>query len=67
MFQVAEIVRGDHDDVIGNVTIVDCRYPYEYEGGHIRVRILQQIYVFKNPKIIYQQLSIFNHLKKLKC
>jgi hypothetical protein len=37
MFQVADVVSGKHDDVIGNVTIVDCRYPYEYDGGHIQV------------------------------
>ncbi|XP_052791774.1 M-phase inducer phosphatase 1-like [Mya arenaria] len=32
----ADVIRGSFSDVIGDVTIVDCRYPYEFEGGHIR-------------------------------
>ncbi|XP_052791948.1 M-phase inducer phosphatase 1-like [Mya arenaria] len=27
----ADIIRGSFSDVIGDVTIVDCRYPYEFE------------------------------------
>ncbi|XP_052791999.1 M-phase inducer phosphatase 1-like [Mya arenaria] len=33
---MADVIRGYFNDVIGDVTIVDCRYPYEFEGGHIR-------------------------------
>ncbi|XP_052791986.1 M-phase inducer phosphatase 1-like [Mya arenaria] len=33
---MADVVHGCFNDVIGDVTIVDCRYPYEFEGGHIR-------------------------------
>ncbi|XP_052791968.1 M-phase inducer phosphatase 1-like [Mya arenaria] len=33
---MADVICGRFNDVIGNVTIVDCRYPYEFEGGHIR-------------------------------
>ncbi|XP_052791748.1 M-phase inducer phosphatase 1-like [Mya arenaria] len=33
---MADVIRGCFNDVIGDVTIVDCRYPYEFEGGHIR-------------------------------
>ena len=36
-FQMADVVDGCYDDKLGHVTIVDCRYPYEYEGGHIKV------------------------------
>lgn len=32
---LAAVVRGEFADTIGSCTIVDCRYPYEYEGGHI--------------------------------
>ena len=32
---LAGLIRGEFDDSIGSFTIVDCRYPYEYEGGHI--------------------------------
>lgn len=39
-FQLADVLRGDYDDVIGTYRIIDCRYPYEYEGGHVQVNIL---------------------------
>ncbi|XP_045170868.2 M-phase inducer phosphatase-like [Mercenaria mercenaria] len=32
---MADIVEGRYKK-LGEVTIVDCRYPYEFEGGHIR-------------------------------
>ncbi|XP_060561626.1 M-phase inducer phosphatase-like [Ruditapes philippinarum] len=33
---MADVVEGKYIEQLGNVTIVDCRYPYEFEGGHIR-------------------------------
>ncbi|KAJ8317392.1 hypothetical protein KUTeg_005296 [Tegillarca granosa] len=33
---MADILQGDFDNVINNYRIIDCRYPYEYEGGHIK-------------------------------
>ncbi|XP_052778610.1 cdc25-like protein phosphatase twine [Mya arenaria] len=30
------VLRGCYDDEIGRLTVIDCRYPYEFEGGHIR-------------------------------
>ena len=32
--QVCKLLSGKYSDV-KNFTIVDCRYPYEYNGGHI--------------------------------
>ena len=34
---MAAVQQGEYDDVIGHVTVFDCRYPYEFEGGHIAV------------------------------
>ena len=34
---MADVVDGCYGDKLGHVTIIDCRYPYEYEGGHIKV------------------------------
>jgi rhodanese-related sulfurtransferase len=33
---MADVVMGKYNDRFGKVTVVDCRYPYEFEGGHIR-------------------------------
>lgn len=32
---LAELIHGKYDDYINDFKIVDCRYPYEYEAGHI--------------------------------
>ncbi|XP_071089159.1 M-phase inducer phosphatase-like [Haliotis cracherodii] len=32
---VSKLLAGQYDDVISSYRIIDCRYPYEYEGGHI--------------------------------
>lgn len=36
-FQVSDLIRGNHSSKIDDYVIVDCRYPYEYQGGHIKV------------------------------
>lgn len=33
---VAKLLSGEFAESVANYTIIDCRYPYEYEGGHIR-------------------------------
>lgn len=33
---MAALVHGSFNDQIASVKIIDCRYPYEFEGGHIR-------------------------------
>ncbi|XP_012061664.1 PREDICTED: M-phase inducer phosphatase-like [Atta cephalotes] len=32
---LAALLRGEFADRVGSYTIIDCRYPYEYEAGHI--------------------------------
>ncbi|XP_007889702.1 M-phase inducer phosphatase 1-B [Callorhinchus milii] len=32
---MAAVLRGEYNDVVSRTYIIDCRYPYEYEGGHI--------------------------------
>lgn len=32
---LVKLINGEFKDTIESFTIVDCRYPYEYHGGHI--------------------------------
>lgn len=34
---MASLLRNEYSQVVESFVIVDCRYPYEYRGGHIRV------------------------------
>lgn len=36
IFQMSAVLNGDYDHHIDHLTVIDCRYPYEFEGGHIR-------------------------------
>ncbi|XP_052866735.1 M-phase inducer phosphatase-like [Anopheles cruzii] len=33
---MARLVRGEFQQKVASFKIIDCRYPYEFEGGHIR-------------------------------
>lgn len=35
---MAALLVGKFSNIVERFVIVDCRYPYEYEGGHIKVR-----------------------------
>ncbi|KAG7306543.1 hypothetical protein JYU34_007905 [Plutella xylostella] len=32
---LADVLRGKYSGEIADVQVIDCRYPYEFEGGHI--------------------------------
>ena len=38
-FQLSKVLDGEYSDVVDETVIVDCRYPYEFSGGHIKVCI----------------------------
>lgn len=52
---LAALLRGEFADRVDSYTIIDCRYPYEYEAGHIEGAL--NIY---NMDLIQQ--TMLNHL-----
>lgn len=50
---MAKLLRGNYDSTVGSFRIVDCRYPYEFEGGHIA-----------GAENLYTQEEILNALVK---
>ncbi|KAG8444215.1 hypothetical protein GDO86_009413 [Hymenochirus boettgeri] len=53
------ILKGTYDPFIERYVLIDCRYPYEYEGGHIKGAINLHMeqeaeeYLLKNPILTY--------------
>ncbi|XP_060863527.1 M-phase inducer phosphatase 3-like isoform X2 [Metopolophium dirhodum] len=47
---LAHLLEGAFNDCIDSYVIIDCRYPYEYEGGHIRgaINIFTKEQLFKD-------------------
>ncbi|XP_037030039.1 M-phase inducer phosphatase-like isoform X2 [Bradysia coprophila] len=33
---MARLLNGDYKNAVNSYRVIDCRYPYEFEGGHIR-------------------------------
>ena len=40
---LSSLLENGYQDVVKSFRIIDCRYPYEYAGGHIKVNL--QIFV----------------------
>ena len=48
---MSEVLNGCYDAELDDVTVIDCRYPYEFEGGHIQVASI--IFEFKGLPMIF--------------
>lgn len=59
-FTFKKVLDGDFDCQIGKLIIIDARYPYEYEGGHIR----QAENVFTKEKLMQMFFENRNEIYK---
>ncbi|KAL3863929.1 hypothetical protein ACJMK2_005650 [Sinanodonta woodiana] len=66
---MAALIRGNYSDDMENVTIIDCRYPYEYNGGHIKgaVNIYHQEGIQKLVRSPPCQSAEKNHIIIFHC
>lgn len=49
---LADLIEGRYKDTINSYKIIDCRYPYEFSGGHI-----QEAVSWHNPQMILDYLA----------
>jgi len=62
---VIQLLNGNFKDYVDDVIIVDCRFPFEYEGGHIKGAInisnpsLVQERFINIPKVVSRKVIIF--------
>lgn len=54
---LSKVLDGEFSNVVDETVIVDCRYPYEYKGGHIKTAI----------NVYCKEDIIEEFLKNLKC
>ncbi|XP_076363993.1 uncharacterized protein LOC143253672 isoform X2 [Tachypleus tridentatus] len=54
---LVKLLTGCYSDLISGYTIVDCRYPYEYEGGHV----IGAKNIYTKPGIVQE---FFSNVKK---
>lgn len=50
---LADVLQGKYVSVVDEVTVIDCRYPFEYEGGHIK----GAINVFSLEQLVFEFLE----------
>ncbi|CAG2221224.1 STG [Mytilus edulis] len=56
---VADLVSGKFDDKIGSYRVIDCRYPFEYDGGHIKGA--ENLYTQEAVTALLEQRNVATH------
>ncbi|ESO06610.1 hypothetical protein HELRODRAFT_135759, partial [Helobdella robusta] len=60
---MASLLKDEFKHVIDSYTIVDCRYPYEFNGGHIKVSSCSSLFL---PLSFSSSIFVFS-LSHLNC
>ena len=58
---MARLMRGEFNDAVASYKIVDCRYPYEFKGGHIG----SAVNLYTHQEIISTLMSSKTELAKV--
>ncbi|KAH7984235.1 hypothetical protein HPB52_018348 [Rhipicephalus sanguineus] len=61
---LADVLQGKYDSVVGDYTIIDCRYPFEFDGGHIKDLCTPQGYVPMRHKDYEADLRLYRGMAK---
>lgn len=56
------VLSGQYESVIERCVVIDCRYPYEYEGGHIRGAL--NLYLEQEVEDVLLKIPIPTHGSK---
>jgi len=72
---LARLMNGEFNDKVNSYQVIDCRYPYEYENGHIQGAINvytqkqahEQFIQSKSPKKIDDPVSTKNDILIFHC
>ncbi|KAH8267834.1 hypothetical protein KR026_008478 [Drosophila bipectinata] len=70
---VARLLRGEFDESVASYRIIDCRYPYEFEGGHIEgaknlyttEQILEEFLTAQQTELQQQQNAESGHKRNI--
>lgn len=55
---MAALLRGEYDDIVEKFIVVDSRYPYEYEGGHIQGKVPRSCFL---KEFCLNELHLIRH------
>jgi len=50
---MSSLLRGEFSESVESFTVIDCRFPYEFAGGHIQVENILVMVIMLSDEIRY--------------